>query len=262
MAMKVGASTFYNFLKKSPAEICGELQKNGIDTVEVMYEYPHLISEDDAKKLRKLGLDYSVHGPFAERCFVHPHTEFRKFQAKMVEKSLDIAGKIGADRYVMHGGLIPTFYSMLESPISKEDFRGIFVKEFEEMFAEADDSGVKVLVENLGAPGQIGKYADIAYLQKRMPFLGFCFDLSHAAMNEKADVRIDEYIKSMKIDHVHITDSVPGDDKHWAIGKGQLPIKETLHKLKNKGYDGKVIFEGLTLKDTLESVKKLREMVG
>ncbi len=259
--MKIGSATFYNFLAKSPVEICEELQKNGVDVVEVMYEYPHLISEADAKNLRELGLDYSLHCPFTEKSFAHPDPEFRRFQSKMVKKSLAIAEKIGADCYIMHGGSLPLFYSILETPITRRDFYGIFVEEFGRMFARANDSGVKILMENLGTKGQLGdNYEDVTWLLKRLPDIGFCLDVSHAVMAGGKEL-LNKYINSLEVDHVHITDSIPGDDKHWAVGMGQLPIKETLQKLKAKGYKGKVIFEGLTLADTLESVKKLREMV-
>jgi sugar phosphate isomerase/epimerase len=59
-----------------------------------------------------------------------------------------------------------------------------------------------------------------------------------------------------------VTDSTPDRDRHLPVGSGELPIAGTLRRLKVKGYRRKVIFEGLALGDTLESVRVLREMVG
>jgi len=259
--MKIGASNFYGFLAKSPVETCNELHKSGIDVIELMYEYPHLIPEKDAQKLGKLGLDYSMHCPFTQKCFVHPDPEFRRFQAGMVERSLIVAEKIGADVYVIHGGVIPDFYMAVENHLRMEDFRKIFVEQFIKMFQRASDSGIKVVFENLGDKDQFGaSYEDIAWVQEKMPFIGFCLDIPHAFMFGGAK-ELNRYIDKLNVNHVHVSDSVARHDRHFPVGKGHIPIRETLQMLKNKGYSGKVIFEGFSLKDTLESVKKLREIV-
>ena len=258
--MKIGAADFYGLLTKSPVDACLELQKAGIRAVELMYEYPHIISEQDALKLKKLGLDFSMHGPFTEKSFSHPHPDFRGLQVKMVEKSLDIAAKVEADSYVIHGGLFPSFYSMIEHGHKRDYFYDVFANEFQNAFKKASEAGIRVVVENLGLSQIGGKFEDIIEIKRRLPETGFCLDLAHALMSGGFPL-LDAFISEIKVDHFHVSDGTAGKDEHWAIGKGHLPIRETLQKLKKKGYDGKVIFEGLTLTDTLESVKKLREMV-
>jgi sugar phosphate isomerase/epimerase len=260
--MKIGASTIYALLSKSALQASEELLRNGIGAVEVAWEHRHnQASAEEISRMRKIGIDYSMHLPFSGMSFAHPNPEVRKPHIKMVEDALKAAEKLGARQCVLHGGLVPVFYSDLDSPVKREYFYGIFAEGLGKILRGADDAGIKIVFENLSRNDEIfGRYEDVAYMMNSIPSAGFCLDIPHAFMSGGPG-QLDRFISNMKISHVHVTDSMKGEDNHLAIGKGQLPIKETLAKLKDKGYNGKVIFEGLTLKDTLESVKKLREMV-
>jgi sugar phosphate isomerase/epimerase len=153
--MKVGAATFYGLLHKSLPDICIELQKNGIDAVEVMWEWPHKPAESEAPRLKRLGLDFSVHGPFTEKTFAHPDPEMRIPQIRMVEKSLAFAARLEADVFVMHGGLFPTFYTMIESSLARERFLKSFAGTFLPIFRKASDAGVRVVIENVSTSNQL-----------------------------------------------------------------------------------------------------------
>lgn len=256
--MKIGASTFYGLLGKSALQVSEELYRNGIDTVELVWEYKHnQTSEEEIRGMRKIGIDYSLHLPFSCVSFAHIDPEIRKPQINNVEKALKAAEKLGATHCVMHGGFIPGYYMDIDSALTKKYFYDTFVSGFEKIFKKADDAGVKIVLENLSKSDEIfGNYEDIVYVKKLLPFTGFCLDIPHGFRRDNLELYM-----NMQIDHVHVTDSKIGGDDHLGIGRGELPIKEVLGRLKKKGYNGKVIFEGLRFADTLESVRKLREMM-
>ncbi len=254
--MKIGASTLYGILSRTPLEAASELKNYGIAAVEIMQEYRHdTISKSDSRKMRKLDLDYSVHLPFQELCFAHPNPEIRKACFKQVRKGLEIAAGIGAKECVMHGGKIPQDYLKVDGRWNRiSDFLDFFSVEFDNVMNEADYLGINVFLENMSQKEWLfGEYGD--FEDMRIPDAGFCLDIPHSLRQGHLEL----YLKNKKIDHVHISDSRPGYDDHCAVGNGKLPLKEAVEKLKQKGYDGKVIVECFTVRDTLKSVDRLRE---
>jgi sugar phosphate isomerase/epimerase len=263
LCMKIGSSTIYALLSKSPLEAVKELQKNGVEAIELVWEYRHSeLLEKQAAELRKTGADFSMHLPYFSVVFSHPDSKKTDSHLLMVEKALGVAERLEAKYCVIHGGWLPDYYLKIDSPMRMEGFYDIYARNFGKMFAKASDSGLKIVLENMGSHNQIAaSYEDILEIQKRLPGLGFCLDIPHAIRAGGQEL-LDKFTGKMKIDHLHVTDDISRRDDHISIGKGTLPIRETLQKLKSQGYGGKVIFEGLTFQDTLESVKRLKEMVG
>ena len=255
--MKIGASTLYG-VNKEAGESVRELLDNGINVIELMYEGRHKIDGEQAEGLAGLGADYSLHLPFCGIMLANPDPKMRFDQKIMIGYALNAAEELGAAQCVLHGGEIPEFYMQIEKPMKKEEFYRIFANEMGDLVSKASISGIKVVLENLPSSQLGSNYVDIIEIKKLMPQLGFCLDAPHALMNDDLELYSMGF---MEIDHVHVSDSYQGKDAHLAIGKGHLPIKDIMNDLKKKGYKGKVIFEGLSLEDTLESVKKLREMI-
>lgn len=235
------------------------LEKAGFDCIELIYDFDNLFSEDDVKKLKSKKLDFSMHCPFIGMMFAHPDENFARPQLELVERSLAFAAELGCSHYVMHGANIPYTYTMIESPKSRDYFISLFIKRFGSMFEKYSKKGVKIVLENLSKTSELGsQVSDIIAIQKAIPQLGFCFDLAHAELRGQTK----EILELLKIDHVHVTDNHHTTDEHAVIGTGDINFKHFFKALKQKGFDGKIVIEGLTLKDTIESYSALKGLLG
>lgn len=253
--MKIGCSTIYGLLTKPASKVVLELIANGINTIELVYEYPHLYPEKEIK-LIKGQADYSMHCPFVCICFTYPNPLIRKPQIKLIEKSLRVAEKLEITHYVMHGGLTPSSYLIVEKPFKSDYFLDLFIKEFKQIFSRAIDCGIKIVLENLSPTQILGKPSDILYVKEKIPAIEFCFDIGHAEIYKQTA----ELLK-LNIDYMHLHDNNLKRDEHLAIGKGKIKIKEILSKVIDKGFDGKIILECLTLKDCTNSVNKVKSII-
>jgi sugar phosphate isomerase/epimerase len=120
--MKIGVSTLYGLISKSVIETVEELEKAGFDTLELMYEYNHLLTDKEIKILKSKKLDFSMHCPFIGVMFTHLNYNFSAPQIELVKKSLEAALEIGCSHYIIHGGNIPMSYLTLESPKPRDFF--------------------------------------------------------------------------------------------------------------------------------------------
>jgi sugar phosphate isomerase/epimerase len=258
--MKVGSSTLFSILSKTPSQAVESLYENGIKTVEIIFEYPHIsFDRNEIDAIKSIDVDLSMHCPFAALSYAHLIPEVRAPTIKLVEKSLKVAEAIGAKEYIMHGGAVPLWYTKPEfvNPKRTEDFLDIFVDELKGIFNSASDAGIKILLENLQSNFLCGKPWHIEYLQNKIDKVGFCFDIAHSEL----DCLTQELLK-FKIDYIHITDNNLQEDEHLAVGKGKIDFKKIFAQIKNKGFDGKIITECLAIDDNINSVKKIKAMLG
>ena len=113
--MIIGASTCYGINNKSVLESVEELEKAGFDTIELMYEFNNLINPKEIVELKRKKLNFSMHCPFIGVMFTHLNPTFSNPQIKLIEQSLEVAKEIGCSQYVMHGGLMPSNYLIIEN---------------------------------------------------------------------------------------------------------------------------------------------------
>ena len=256
--MKIGASTFYGISNKSVLESVKELERKGFQTIELMYEFNNLIKQEEIIQLKKKKLDLSMHCPFIGTMFTHLNPSFSLPQIKLIEKSLKVACKLKCSHYVMHGGKIPFAYSVIENPKNKEFFTKLFIKRFKNIFKKYSTKGVKILIENMVSPKDIGgQIEDIKLIQKSIPEVGFCFDIAHSEVSNQTN----QIIKDLKIDYVHATDNNLKMDLHMTIGKGKINYKNIIKKIKNKGFNGKIILENSSFEECVESRNNLRKII-
>lgn len=256
--MKIGVSTFYGINNKSILESVEELEKAGFDTIELMYEFDNLIKPEEISQLKRKNLDFSMHCPFIGVMFTHLNPAFSIPQIKMIEESLKIAHKIGCSHYVMHGGQVPSPYLKIENQKTRDFFVELFIQRFKEIFKSYSNYDIKILMENLSSHKSIGgELNDIFKIKKVIPQLGFCFDIAHAEITKQTN----EIFDKLKIDYVHATDNNLIEDEHKVIGKGKINYKEIVNKLKDKGFDGKVILENLSFTECVDSYKNLKKLI-
>jgi sugar phosphate isomerase/epimerase len=256
--IRIAASTMFGLNKGSIIESVERLEKAGFDCIELVYDFDNFFGEEEVKKLKQKKIDFSMHCPFIGMMFAHPDENFARPQLELVERSLALAAELGCSHYVMHGANIPYTYTMLESPKSREYFISLFIKRFRPVFERYSKKGVKIVLENLSKPNEIGgQVSDIVTIQKELPQLGFCFDIAHANLLRQTD----ELLQKLKIDHVHATDNKGEKDSHAVIGSGSIDFKRILALLKQKDFNGKIVLESLTLDDTISSFNALKNLL-
>lgn len=256
--MKIGASTFYGIIKQPVIESVEELEKAGIDTIELMYDYDNIFTDEEIEALKKKKLDFSMHCPFIGMVFVHPNFAHSKPRIELVEKSLDAAVRIGCTHYVMHGNTLPTPYLKVDNPIKWEEFVDLFIERFRAMFKKYSEKGLKIVMENNFVPSQIGTmFPDIPTIQKAMPDVGYCWDIAHSEITGQTK----EILEKIKIDYIHVTDNDMESDQHAVVGAGKIDFKGIFSELKKKGFNGKIILENLSFDDCVESKKKLGKII-
>lgn len=256
--MKIGASTFYGIISKPILESVKELEKAGFNTIELMYEFNNLIKPEEISQLKRKNLDFLMHGPCIGMMFTHLNLAFSMPQIKMIEESLKVARKIGCSYYVMHGGLIPNPYLMIENKKTRDFFVELFIQRFREIFKKYANQGIKILLENLRSDREIGgKIDDIIKIKKAIPQLGFCFDIAHAEITKQTS----EILDKLKIDYIHATDNNLIKDDHKVIGDGKINYKEVINKLRDKRFDGKIILENLSFAECVYSSNSLKKLM-
>lgn len=250
--MKIGSSTLYSLLSKKPAECVRELSSYEINTIELVYEYPHFYPEKEIGELISLGRDYSMHCPFVALCFVHQNPSIRKLNKKLITRSLEAADKLNATHYVMHGGVLPRAYQMIDKTKTRKYFLDVFIREFKNAFSKANDAGIKVLIENMNKGQLFDDPADIIYLKEKMPFVGLCYDIGHGEIQGQR-----EELLALKPDHIHVSDNDLKIDSHLPVGWGSIDFDSIFSSLRKSKFSGKVILECRSLKDTFKSYRKL-----
>ena len=255
--MIIGASTYYGINNKSVLESVEELEKAGFDTIELMYEFNNLINPKEIVELKRKKLNFSMHCPFIGVMFTHLNPTFSNPQIKLIEQSLEVAKEIGCSQYVMHGGLIPSNYLIIENMKPREFFINLFINRFKDIFQKYSNCGIKILLENL-TEGEIGgQTSDIIKIKKGIPEIGFCFDIAHAEVMKQTN----EIFNKLKIDYVHATDNNLMEDEHKVIGIGKIDYKDIIDKLKDKKFDGKIILENLSFAECVDSFNNLKKLI-
>lgn len=226
----------------------------GFDTMEVLCEYPLFWGDNHEKQAvllnrlkKELGVEYSVHAPFSYEFYTHLDPLFRKYCNKMVEKSAMVADKIGSPVLVVHGGLLSAVNNFMDK--SREKSHKIFAEEMKPLVKTYP--GVKICMENLSRPSSIGHTVEeCRKVLEMVPGLGFCWDVPHSYLGD----HMDAFMKSgLPLDHVHMTDNDGIEDKHWPLGKGEIPWKTVKEFLSRKNYKGHVVIEALAIPDATAS---------
>ena len=102
----------------------------------------------------------------------------------------------------------------------------------------------KVIVENLKKDGVSGSEAK----QAAEKLIGATWDVGHINMIRKKGYSEEDVIAESKIiapfvKHVHLSDNFGLDHTELPMGMGNVPLKEIMKKLGDKGFEGKKIIE-------------------
>jgi sugar phosphate isomerase/epimerase len=257
--VKVGVSMLYS-LGESFNRVVKRLGGEGTRYVEVLDDGAHELNKSRVGLLRAAAksydLEYTVHAPFADINIASPSRTLLDATLRRLTKSLYHAYTLDAKLWVLHPGAktgISQFYPEAEW---KQNLQSI-----QELYAEAEQLGVNVAIENLPAkywftmssPEDFSKF----YKETSLP-IGIVLDVGHAHLENQIQPFFDQLAD--KIVHIHASDNNGVNDDHLGVGCGTLDYDWFAKTLKKINYKERVIVESCD--NVSESLQKLRVMLN
>ncbi len=253
--MKLSVSTLAFQHLTRPYDAIEKLVDAGFERVEVVLEPNLFITgffNDAVRDLLELaestGVEYTVHAPFSYEFFTHSDEMFRRDLMMMLMEASEFAESINSKFMVVHAGRassIDKFLAMKKGI----DWRDAAIRSFADTLTHMPDNGVKLCVENL-AHAIIESPEHVLKLKELAPNVGFCWDVAHSHVQGNTDAFMNSELKP---DYFHITDNDSVTDKHWALGRGNLPIRGVKEFLKSISFSGPVVLENKSIEEALSS---------
>ncbi|MCL1970413.1 MAG: sugar phosphate isomerase/epimerase [Candidatus Bathyarchaeota archaeon] len=256
---KVGVSMLYS-LHESFNRMVKRLGNENTRYIEILDDGAHELDKSRVALLKEAAkscnLEYTVHAPFADVNIASPSPTMLNASLKRLTKSLYYARALDAKLWVFHPGArtgISQFYPGAEW---KQNTQSI-----QELYAEAEQLGVNIAVENLPAkywflmsrPEDFNRF----YKETGLP-IGIVLDIGHSNLENQTEPFFDKLVD--KIAHIHVSDNKGVDDDHLGIGYGTIDYNSIAKTLKKIGYNRRVIIESCD--HVPESLKKLEKLLN
>ncbi len=251
-----------------------EIVKKNIDAgfkhIEITGDLAHVlpgiltpaIIEELVKIKEEENISFSVHLPLwaIEPAAFAP--EIRKASVETFVNCINLTKPLDPICWVMHatGGLTVEFMNM-NLP---EFAHAIMIQQFTAHAAEAikrtiELTGIepkKLAIENIEYP------FDIMYPIIQQLDVSICFDTGHLLAGFSGNMSVIEFLESYydRIIEFHIHDGECPRIDHKTLGKHKLPVRELLLRLKDKNYQGPLVFE-LSHQESLESMEYIKKIV-
>ncbi len=252
---------------------------------EVKGDFETVVSELNSLR-DKHGVEYSVHQSIwlpSPEFFINlgsSDAEVKKESVASLEKSIDLARRIGARNVSFHAGYAANTMTQEKEfePLTLAD--GI---PYEEAYSNVNDclkklqrhakKDVKISVENLNyRPASRYLFSSPADFKKIPTEVGVLFDTAHAYFSGFA-AKDPAYVKKLvvlvggKISEIHASDNDGSEDQHKLPGHGKVPFQEMLGLIAKAQELPPVIVEatqaknGYTEVDLMKCVKYLEKLV-
>ncbi|WP_276256100.1 sugar phosphate isomerase/epimerase family protein [Halomontanus rarus] len=193
------------------------------------------IDEDRLRgALDRTDSELCVHLPFRQ-VVATPVPEINEAIVAYQSRLLEWAGAAGAKKAVIHG--------TARNP-HDTDQRPIVAAQLEKIAAAGEESGVEVVVENVGHQKRglpLTVLGDLA----RESSTAVCFDVGHAYA-EDGDDGVERFLSRYDdlVSHLHVHDVRSRGDTHLPIGAGEIDYEIVTDHL--EGFDGTVAIEVFT----------------
>jgi len=272
--MKLGLFTSgYQFSRLE--DIFRDAKRFGYDYIELWGGRPHAFAPDlragDCEGIKHLIDKYEMpvlgytpeHNSYPYNYMIGS-TRIRQEAIDYLCLSLDVAKELGADFMLMSAG--HAGYNATHDEIWDR-----LTLSLQEITAHAESIGMKVVLETLTPyeTNVIKSANDLLEVFRRVPnpmLYGMCDIVAPFVQNES----ILDYLDKLgeKMYHMHIVDSDSNSATHVLPGDGNIPMKELLDELKERGYEGTATIELVTAyinEPTLyakRAINRVREMLG
>ncbi len=236
--------------------------ENGFDDIEIEFGFSIIGAElllPLASELRAIIRPFrtvSCHLPLGEVNIAALHSGMRREAIAETKRHIDLCGELAISRLVMHPGCFgatPDRYSLLEKQTRQIAEQSVF-----EIASYAKKKNMELSIENLHRSEALFRKPE-----EFEPFvrkgIGMTLDTVHAFVS---GVNPLDFITRFgrKITEVHLTDGVESDSyAHYPLGTGMVDCIAVLRKLREIGYDGRIILEVNSKDDLIQSKKFLQE---
>lgn len=198
----------------------------------------------------------SCHLPLGEVNIAALHSGMRREAIAETKRHIDLCGELKISRLVMHPGCFgatPDRYSLLEKHTRQIAEQSVF-----EIAGYAKKKNMELAIENLHRSEALFRNPE-----EFEPFvrkgIGMTLDTVHAFVS---GINPLDFITRFgrKITEVHLTDGVESDSyAHYPLGTGMVDCIAVLRKLREIGYDGRIILEVSSRDALIQSKKFLQE---
>ena len=176
---------------------------------------------------------------------------------------IDVAGRLGAEWIVVHGG-----YHFTGDYAAR---RATSLERLERAAAQAEQGGARLLLENLNREPE---HAEIRYLAHDLeecreyfgriqsPALGWAFTVNHAHLVPEG---IDGFLDAMDLGRcgeVRVADSHGRYEQHLRPGEGTIDFSRMFGRIEGGGYRGHYVLAFGSLDDMLNGRERLVRMAG
>ncbi|MHA2141169.1 MAG: cobamide remodeling phosphodiesterase CbiR [Candidatus Thorarchaeota archaeon] len=246
-----------------------------IEVIELTMEMEHMVPGSITPEIisrlvdlkDELGHSYTVHLPIWSIELATFNDFIRSGGVESICHSIKTSEPLEPEAYVLHtsGSLAAEFLRNNNSEAINLLVCGYMtsfsMKSVEEIISKTEIDPRKLAIENIEFPFEFTR--DIVDEHDT----GICFDTGHALTKQSGDESVLEFYRLHRdrIVEVHLNDGIdrgtPGKyENHLIIGKGELPVRDFLLKLKKDNFNGPLIFE-LTTEEVMESLQNIREVV-
>lgn len=238
------------FKSRPLEEVLGLAHDVGVSWIEVWSE--HFWRDDDGKlleKIRRSGLDISVHGPTGDINITSSNPGIREESLRQVLQGVEEAAKMGARVITVHPGFLTGRQDTADS------IWDLQIEAFTRIAKRAKDLGILIAMETMEKkakevvirPDLANQIVDAVNVEN----FGITFDISHA----HTVMDVVAFIHGLRrINHIHISDTKDGK-VHVQMGEGEIDFASVLRALKEK-YDGALVIEGWNPRDEMGMVQK------
>ena len=242
--MRYGAM---NFPVKPVLDEVEKIHALGFDFLELTLDPPCAHHSDIRRQeaaLRKTLAEYSLdlvcHLPtFVYTADLAP--AIRKASLEEMIHSIGIAGRLGAEKAVLH----PSIISGL-GPLVLDKALELVHDTLDLLVTEAEKINLPLCLENIYPRYHTFFEPDhFTGVFKRYPQLKLTLDTGHANMDDPGGNRLCEFIRRFpdRIGHIHVSDNNGKLDEHLRVGNGTVNFPTFARMLKQAGYDDTVTLE-------------------
>lgn len=201
-------------------------------------------------------LRYTAHAPISDINIASFNPEVRALALDLVERTIRAAGRMGIDRVTVHPGL-----RMPMARWDDERLRALTVESAQRLARLGEEVGVTVCLENM-AQNWVMTFQEPDWFEGVFghdDHLVFCFDVAHA--HTVGGGVLGRYVKEFTrhCGNVHVSDNDATGDQHWVLGRGSVPIPETVGALERGGYRGNYVIESNSFEEGVESLPAMQK---
>lgn len=263
---KVGVSTgFFTFADLE--EFFQRVREFDIDYIEFKADPPCFfpLNLDDQKiesiknKLSSYGIKPIVHSTIYDVNLASLNPTIRKASVKTTLDCLELARKLGAEILVIHGGNLPSNYSLE----FMEEAKKSLIFSLQELVQVAEKEEITLGLENHAKGFNIGMIKNVEehlfFLKKiNSRFLKAVFDIGHANLY---DVSIEDYTREIKdlLVEIHLHNNEGIKDNHRPLDQGNIDVESFLELIDELDISVPLILEMISLEDYEKSLSFLRK---